>query len=119
MSKFAKKEKFDAKAVVAGDSKLKKMSETSAVEKKEVAARIAAKKAGISSKNESVPSAKTSAKEKNSRLNDKKIKVLKKSHEASKGSRRAAWLDALLSSSTIKEARGKVEGLDSSAYRNT
>lgn len=53
-----------------------------------------------------------------SSLSEKKIKVLKKSHDAREGSKRAAWFDALLSSKTVGEAQDKVEGLNASVVRD-
>ena len=47
----------------------------------------------------------------------KSIKVLKKDVTAREGTKRADWLNAVTSSKTVDEARGKVEGLDSSVLR--
>jgi hypothetical protein len=52
-----------------------------------------------------------------SKLSGMKIKVLVKTHPAREGSKRAAWLNALLSSKTVEEAQGKVDKLDAGVLR--
>ena len=59
------------------------------------------------------PKAEKSAKEARNSYADKKIKVVNKDHGARDGSKRAAWMNALIKSKTVAEAQGKVEGLDS------
>lgn len=52
-----------------------------------------------------------------SSLNDKKIKVLNKKHDAREGTKRAELFDAVLSSKTVGQAREKVEGIDGGCLR--
>ena len=52
-----------------------------------------------------------------SKYDDYKIKVLNKNYRAREGSDRNAWMSALINSETIREAREKVENLDSSVIR--
>ena len=52
-----------------------------------------------------------------SKLAGMKIKVLNKVHGAREGTKRAAWMEALISSKTVGEAQSKVENLTSDVVR--
>lgn len=61
--------------------------------------------------------AKKATGERKSAIAEMKIKVLTKEHGAREGTKRAAWMKALISSKTVAEAQKKVDGLDASVVR--
>ncbi len=104
-----------AKAVVSKDSKLEIMKKSSEKEKKEIAKREAAKKGNKPKALKQAEKTINKALKKaaaNSAFDEQKIKVLKKDHGARAGSNRAKKWDALVSSKTIGEARGKQSSVD-------
>lgn len=96
MAKFGAKKKDEDKGDVVVDTKKKKF-----VAKSDKPAKVAKEAANDEPKGRG----------RKSQYAGKKIKVLNKEHGARAGSKRAAWLDALVSSKTVEEAQEKVEGL--------
>lgn len=131
MSKFAKKGalvvdvtpgKKPALAVVGAENTakgkkiLKDAGAVEAPESKSVKVK-APKEAAKAPKEKTDKAPKVERAVRNNALSTMKIKVINKKHEAREGSKRAAWLDALLTSKTVEQAQAKVEGLDAGVVR--